>query len=449
MPPNGAIPPKPAVDWSDRAIVDHLTAPQSPSVASPRIGPLWPESGLEPVLQSGDGDAARPDEPAQDIGDRGVRNPGALFDLPEREPVDGPAEAAREDLDGHCFGAVFQHAVGPIPRHKAVNRFPFRTSHNPTLIGVDSSPDGITLPYASKVFDSKRQSPGRWQLGHTDEVAAFIAKIVATVEPFTRYSRKDLLWAVADFVEFIDRTGRPLTDEIFAADNVNRYARAGVGHLNRGSVRTQMAILRRVSEVMDEASRPPFLPIHADPCVPHAPYTVDEQVALWHAGQNLRTYWLGHNMLTVLALGFGTGARTNEIFDIHPGDVHDNGGLVTLGDREVPVLAGFERTLDHAALVCRDLNLGWLVFPYRTVTGKNLLSNFVKSARLEPSVPHLSASRLRVTWIVHHLSLATPITVLKQAAGVESIGAFNRYLPFVEPPSPDEAYWHLRGRPTS
>lgn len=429
--------------------MDHLTAPHSPSVASTRIGPLRPESGLEPVLQPGDGDSARPDEPAQDVGDGGVRDPGALFDLPEREPLDGSAEAAGEDLDGRRFGAVFQHSVGPIPRHKPVHWPLFRPSHTLTLIGVDSSPDGITLPYASKVFDSKRPSPGRWKLGHTDEVAAFIAQTVATVEPFTTYSRKHLLWAVADFVEFIDRTGRPLTDEVFAADNVNRYARAGVGHLNRGSVRNQLTILRRVSEVMHEASRPPFPPQPQDPSIPHAPYTVDEQIALWHAGQNLRTYWLGHNMLTVLALGFGAGARTNEIFSIHPGDVHDNGDLVTLGDREVPVLAGFERTLDHAALVCRDLNLGWLVFPYRTVTGKNLLSNFVKSARLEPSVPHLSAARLRVTWIVHHLRLATPMTVLKQAAGVESIGAFNRYMPFVEPPSPDEAYWHLRGRPTS
>jgi len=60
---------------------------------------------------------------------------------------------------------------------------------------------------------------------------------------------------------------------------------------------------------------------------------------------------------------------------------------------------------------------------------QTLISGFVD--RSDTSRVHPQTQRLRATWIVRHLAAGTPVVELMQAAGVESLEAFTRYVKFV------------------
>ena len=86
-----------------------------------------------------------------------------------------------------------------------------------------------------------------------------------------------------------------------------------------------------------------------------------------------------------------------------------------------------------------DLVFGW----ERTAHSPNSVHGFV--ARTHGHAPHLTAQRLRATWIVHHLTVGTPLSALMDAAGVMSLEAFTRYLRFVPSAEITEARRWLRG----
>jgi hypothetical protein len=84
--------------------------------------------------------------------------------------------------------------------------------------------------------------------------------------------------------------------------------------------------------------------------------------------------------------------------------------------------------------------------PRRTVEGKNTVTNFVAKTS---GIHKPNSQRLRATWIVHHLSAATPVNVLMNAAGVLSLDALTRYIQFVPDAEPSEVPARLRGAITS
>ncbi len=85
----------------------------------------------------------------------------------------------------------------------------------------------------------------------------------------------------------------------------------------------------------------------------------------------------------------------------------------------------------------------WLFRPNRTTTNKNAVTGFV--TRNFDGAVRPSSQRLRATWIVTHLSKATPIVPFMRAAGVESLQALTRYVRYVPEPQPCEAVKRLRG----
>ena len=86
----------------------------------------------------------------------------------------------------------------------------------------------------------------------------------------------------------------------------------------------------------------------------------------------------------------------------------------------------------EAALIERAASMDPGKYAFRenhTTFYPNLVSNFVD--RGQPTRARLTTQRLRATWIVNHLDAKTPIVALVEAAGVESLEAFTRYLCFV------------------
>lgn len=78
----------------------------------------------------------------------------------------------------------------------------------------------------------------------------------------------------------------------------------------------------------------------------------------------------------------------------------------------------------------------------RAGRNKNIITHFVYKTSGDFK-PH--TYRLRVTWIVHHLTAGTPVKPLLAAAGVGSASLLSRYLQYLPDVEVDEVRRMLRG----
>lgn len=115
------------------------------------------------------------------------------------------------------------------------------------------------------------------------------------------------------------------------------------------------------------------------------------------------------------------------------------------GTRERTVVCRhrWERVLEHAA---EALEPGQFLFrPDALSRGKNTVTNFLARTRSQPDVPRLSMGRARASWIIDLVDERIPLTALVAAAGVESLHALSRLMPYFTPVGPDLAEQSLRG----
>lgn len=218
---------------------------------------------------------------------------------------------------------------------------------------------------------------------------------------------------------------------VFKRSNVAAFIERGVPQLSAGSRGNYRSQLLRIAEaLLDESLAPRPLAALA-PSDPSVPYTSTEQAALreWARKQNKSRR---ADAEILVALGLGAGLSAQEITNLRAGDVTacDSGAtIVHVTDgrvRGIPVLRRWERLLlRRAGELAPD---AYLFIPARTGAGKNLISNFVARGG---GVIHVQTQRLRSTWIVTHMAACSPLRELVAAAGVDSLEAFTRYLPFV------------------
>lgn len=55
--------------------------------------------------------------------------------------------------------------------------------------------------------------------------------------------------------------------------------------------------------------------------------------------------------------------------------------------------------------------------------------------------------RCRATWLVERMNVPIPLPVLLAAAGLVSLHALSRFLPYLQPAGPDAAHTILREMP--
>jgi len=263
-------------------------------------------------------------------------------------------------------------------------------------------------------------------------IADFTLASVADTVDALPYDTADLNSAATRLVAWCWETaGLPLDRHIvFNRDTIARFISVGCPELkaaSRGNLRSQ---LLRMSEILAQPAprRLKALP----PSDPSAPYSADELVSLrsWASGQS--TPGRRANASVLLALGAGAGLSASEIGELRIADIQvdELGVLVNVTGsraRSVPVLREWED-----ALVERVASTDPEKYAFRenhTTFYPNLISNFVDRGR--PTRVRLSTQRLRATWIVHHLEAGTPVVALMDAAGVESLEAFTRYVRFL------------------
>lgn len=270
---------------------------------------------------------------------------------------------------------------------------------------------------------------------HWKAIEPFVRGAVADCAGRTPYSVRQLLTVTSSFTHWCwQSAGLPLERSVvFYRDVIARYAAVGCDRLtpaSRGNVRSR---LLRMSEILlppdKRVSRLAPLP----PATAAQPYSRSEITALrgWASGQNttLRTE-VAHVLLT---LGLGCGLAAQEIAGVRIGDVtvDDQGVLVRVTGkraRTVPVLAEWEPVLANLKDTTAPVDK-FLLIPNRVATSKNLITGFVnKSAgtQLRPQT-----QRMRATWVVAHLTAGTPVRALLEAAGVDSLEAFTRFVPFI------------------
>jgi hypothetical protein len=147
----------------------------------------------------------------------------------------------------------------------------------------------------------------------------------------------------------------------------------------------------------------------------------------------------------LLALGAGAGLDGRWVARVTAGDVQRVGDsvLVAVGEpfaRRVPVLARWEaEALNLAATAGRE----FLVGGYST--SKNRAGALAAWLVVPNGHPRLSASRLRSTWLVAHLTLGTRLPELARAAGLQGITVLSDLLPHVPVQGEAAAATMLRG----
>ncbi len=77
---------------------------------------------------------------------------------------------------------------------------------------------------------------------------------------------------------------------------------------------------------------------------------------------------------------------------------------------------------------------------------RNRASDLVARLDTAPGCPRLSSSRLRSTWLVHHLTIGTRLPELAGAAGLVGVTVLTDLLSFVPRLPQSEALRQLRGR---
>jgi len=244
---------------------------------------------------------------------------------------------------------------------------------------------------------------------------------------------------VAQLAEWADRLGLPVEAGVLLhPDTIDRFAREACADLK---VSTQLNYRTMARYVGAAVLGPPLYPPSPLPlwrsalAAPYSPADLSRLMA-WCRG--LPSARFRDNIAILLALGLGAGLTSDEVCQLRGDDiVRDRLGVVIRvsrgSGRHVPVLRRFE---DEVAAAGAGAGSEAVFLPHIPVT-KRKVPNFVSRCP-KGDAPSLNMVRLRVTWLVHHLSAGTNIVVLTEASG-RAVGQVAKYAIYATTPDADEA----------
>lgn len=266
-------------------------------------------------------------------------------------------------------------------------------------------------------------------------IGAFVTRCVEAASTESRYSKAELFAAATPLTVWTWSTaGLPLDPTaVFDRDVIDRFTSVVPQYRTKGSRNTMRSRLLRISEALltPDAIVTALRPL--GPSDPTAPYSDEEITGLrsWASAQPTAAKRLSAGGL--LALGIGAGLSGREIIECRLTDVHaDEQGVVVSvrgeRSRRVPVVCDWE---DALVRLISESDCDRPVFREgQTGDNRNLITDFVSRSRGKVG---LQARRMRTTWIVHHLNSGTPTIALLDAAGVQTLEAFDRFVRFAEP----------------
>jgi integrase len=265
-------------------------------------------------------------------------------------------------------------------------------------------------------------------------VDVFSATAVADAVGATPYDSAELTRAVTTLARWAQLHGIPLEREsIFARDSIVAHIAEGLAEHGQGTRTNRRSQLLRVAEALLE----PALAPRALPAMrasdPTSPYSDEEGETLRNWANTEKNVRACDDALVLLALGLGAGLSAQEVMNVRSADITSVDGVVlvrvTSGrERDVPVLRRWEDVL-----IRRAGELGgndYLFKPGRNGAGKNLISNYATKSKAHGVLAQ--TQRMRTTWLVTQMQAGAPLPELIEAAGVDSLEALTRFLPFVK-----------------
>ena len=285
---------------------------------------------------------------------------------------------------------------------------------------------------ASRIATYVPDAPGA--ADHMDMVRS----LATAAGPVDAADASELLSVLAGHAAWLDATGQDVTaTTLLDAERVQRWILIGLAALSAGTTANYRSRLTRVAAVVNGHPGPVAAPLYAsDPTSPYRRTEVDAML-VWAAGQ--RTERFGRDLRMLLTLGLGAGLSTAELLDARATDLAvkpEQAVTVTVRGLRPRVVHVDPR---HAPVLLGDAGDtpdGHLLLSGRTgPVGKNGLSNLVDQALRtgtpDRRVPRPVPQRMRATWLVAHLAAGTRVDVLLAQAGLDSLAALDRYLPFV------------------
>jgi hypothetical protein len=247
-----------------------------------------------------------------------------------------------------------------------------------------------------------------------------------------------LVWALGEHLPFDLET-------LLDPDTVERFCSEGLKDVrSRGQYRTYLRFIGpKLTKKAPWEPRP--VPMgHRQVVRPHPP---EELAAIRQDAYAQSSPTRRRSAVAIVALGAGAGLDGRWSPKVRGTDVERDGEavLVRVGPpvpRQVPVLAEFEQDLLGLAEEAGD---GLLIGGQST--SKNRASALARRFEVGHGHPALNASRLRATWLVHHLTVGTRLPELAAAAGLQGTGLFSDLLAFVPALPEEEARRMLRGGP--
>jgi integrase len=240
---------------------------------------------------------------------------------------------------------------------------------------------------------------------------------------------------MAQLAVWADRIGVSLDPEVLLRpETIDRFLLEGCTRLTEGSRLNYRTHLWKVgAAVLGNSLFPPkALPLKRSEV--NAPYTDQEITGFVSWSRGLPTLHMRRNAQALLAIGLGTGPQSNEIMRLLGTDIHEEGGLViadVIGKaaRQVPVLEEWSEAVRDLA---RESGSRPFFAPERKrITRRDIIGFIERCSNEGPAV--FNVQRLRITWIVHHLSAGTRMLFLEQMSGVGA-AQLVKYLKFATLP---------------
>jgi hypothetical protein len=252
---------------------------------------------------------------------------------------------------------------------------------------------------------------------------------------------------VAAYASWLHREG--LSTELVGLsdlETVERYIQVGMTGSADSSRAARRATLRRVACRIAPSPYPVPSPIGYRRARP--PYEGWQVRRYLQLARDQPTQGRRRSTVGILALGLGCGLDGRDMGWVRGVDVQTRpndettiriyGGsrprTVTALDEYAPLLA------ECAQRAGDELIIGG------TQTGRHNVTSVALAQMIsDPSLPRLLASRLRSTWLLHHLNLSTPLPVLMAAAGLVTARPLEDLLPYITPIPSAQAALALRG----
>jgi hypothetical protein len=188
----------------------------------------------------------------------------------------------------------------------------------------------------------------------------------------------------------------------------------------------------RLRSIADQLNADPAVaggPAISRPAI-RPPYSGDDLHQLIRVADNQPTSEQSRRVALCVGLGAGAGLDSPDLRHLHVKDVvaAENGITVHVTGarpRTVPVLAMMEPLVLRGL---RDLEPADLVLG-RVEDRRNIAASALEDVVTLGGCPWIEQTRLRSTWISHHLAAGTPLNVLLPAAGLRTARTLPDLLP--------------------